>query len=157
MPVSAPYYGVFLELGEGQLLTELEKAEVGTMWATASMFVILSFNCTWTTNRLPTRCSPVHEATIPAWNIGQWQLGWQPFFLTVQVDAALRRQTYVYNSFRSKQSIGPVQVWQVKPGTFRELKLFTVAHTDASLNQFKVARVVRRPETAKFLLERLLL
>jgi hypothetical protein len=59
----------------------------------------------------------------------------------------------VYESFRNKGSIQPIKVYQVKSGTFEELRKFTINNTQASANQYKVPRVLKTKEAANILLK----
>ncbi|WAQ99511.1 GHDC-like protein [Mya arenaria] len=72
----------------------------------------------------------------------------------VAIDEELKAMSYVYASFRRKGSIGPMQVYVVKPGTFSELRAFMIEKTTGSPNQYKVPRVLKKPEAVKFVLDR---
>ncbi|XP_022086715.1 GH3 domain-containing protein-like [Acanthaster planci] len=69
----------------------------------------------------------------------------------LQLDENLRQQSFVYNSFREKGSIAPAVVHIVRRGSFKRLKRFSLKTRSVSVNQFKVPRVMRRPEAAQFL------
>lgn len=62
------------------------------------------------------------------------------------VDEALCEQSYVYQSFRKKGSIGPMKIHIVRPGTFQSLRDVTIETTSASSNQYKSPRVLKRRE-----------
>ncbi|XP_067948117.1 GH3 domain-containing protein-like [Watersipora subatra] len=60
-------------------------------------------------------------------------------------------ESYIYKSFRSKGSIAPVSLSLLAPGTFSKLRLGAIGTNQASPNQFKVPRVVRKVDTLKFI------
>ncbi|XP_064637550.1 uncharacterized protein LOC135493858 isoform X2 [Lineus longissimus] len=70
------------------------------------------------------------------------------------IDDNLQEISFVYSSFRTKGSIGPMNIHIVKEGTFLELREFMIRTTSASSNQYKVPRVMRRIDAVKFLLDR---
>ncbi|XP_071786364.1 GH3 domain-containing protein-like [Asterias amurensis] len=69
----------------------------------------------------------------------------------LQLDKNLREHSFIYNSFREKGSISCAKVHVVRRGCFKRLKRFSLKTRSVSVNQFKVPRVIRRPETAQFL------
>ncbi|KAL4230653.1 hypothetical protein ACF0H5_011029 [Mactra antiquata] len=73
----------------------------------------------------------------------------------VKIDEELKALSYVYSSFRRKGSIAPMKVYIVKPGTFAELRSFMIQSTTGSPNQYKVPRVLKKPEAVKFVLDKL--
>ncbi|XP_053398736.1 GH3 domain-containing protein-like [Mercenaria mercenaria] len=73
----------------------------------------------------------------------------------VQIDEELKALSYVYASFRRKGSIGPMKVYIVKPGTFAELRSFMIETTTGSPNQYKVPRVLKKPEAVKFIMDKI--
>ena len=68
----------------------------------------------------------------------------------MQLDENLQ-QSYIYKSFRDKASIAPVNVHLVSPGTFSQFRLNSIDDEKATPNQFKVPRVIRRPEAVQFM------
>jgi hypothetical protein len=72
------------------------------------------------------------------------------------VDEALCQKSYVYKSFRNKNSILPIEVRLVSSGTFRALKQLIMTKSDVSAIQFKVPRVIKRKEGLDFLQTRIL-
>ncbi|XP_056012730.1 GH3 domain-containing protein-like isoform X2 [Ostrea edulis] len=72
---------------------------------------------------------------------------------TAMIDKELCSRSYVYESFRNKGSIQPIKVYQVKLGTFEELRKFTINNTQASANQYKVPRVLKTKEAVNILLK----
>lgn len=73
-----------------------------------------------------------------------------------QMDANLRKESYVYNSFRDKGSVDEAVVKFVEPGTFEKLREYHLEKTDASPNQWKTPRVLKREEAIKILLKNVL-
>ncbi|XP_042891583.1 GH3 domain-containing protein-like isoform X2 [Penaeus japonicus] len=71
----------------------------------------------------------------------------------LELDADLRKEHFVYNSFRTKGSIAVPQMYSVKPGTFLALRQHLLQHTDASANQLKIPRVLVKESAIKFLME----
>ncbi|KAL5012871.1 hypothetical protein ScPMuIL_011422 [Solemya velum] len=69
------------------------------------------------------------------------------------IDETLCMQSYVYGSFRKKGSIRAMNVHIVKPGTFNDLRDFTIQTTTASANQYKVPRVLKRKEAVDFVVK----
>lgn len=55
----------------------------------------------------------------------------------LQLDDTLRKMSYVYESYRSKGSIDPMEINIVKPGTFLEFRNFILNSTQASANQVR--------------------
>jgi len=70
-----------------------------------------------------------------------------------EIDLNLQENHPVYKSFRVKGSIGQLKVVQVKLGTFELLKKWMLENTDASSNQIKVPRVLKRKEAVRLMLE----
>ena len=70
-----------------------------------------------------------------------------------KLDEVLQDNHPVYKSFRVKGSIGGMRVVQVKLGTFGKLKTWMLETTDASSNQIKIPRVLKKREAVKLLLE----
>ena len=58
----------------------------------------------------------------------------------------------VYNKLRDAGSIGLMQVVQVKPHSFQELK--SVMTQESRSQQFKMPRILRNTESIQFLLNR---
>lgn len=73
----------------------------------------------------------------------------------LSIDEELKALSYVYASYRRKGSIGPMKVYIVKPGTFRELRAFMIETTTGSPNQYKVPRVLKKREAVKFILDKI--
>ncbi|KAK3099344.1 hypothetical protein FSP39_003018 [Pinctada imbricata] len=73
-----------------------------------------------------------------------------------KIDEILAEQSYVYKSFRNKGSIRPMVVKIVRPGTFKELREFTIETTTASANQYKIPRTLKRKEAVNFVLDRVI-
>ena len=73
----------------------------------------------------------------------------------LQIDDQLRLRSFSYDSLRQKGSLGPVQVCQMRPGTFQKLKLFQVNKGTAASNQYKVPRVIHRHDVIVYLLSHL--
>ncbi|XP_033742604.1 GH3 domain-containing protein-like [Pecten maximus] len=69
------------------------------------------------------------------------------------VDESLCKQSYVYQSFRKKGSIRPMRIHMVSPGTFQELRDFTIATTSASSNQYKAPRVLKRKDALEMVMK----
>ncbi|XP_074651372.1 GH3 domain-containing protein-like isoform X2 [Tubulanus polymorphus] len=69
-----------------------------------------------------------------------------------QIDDELQKISYVYCSFRNKGSISAMRVHQVKQGTFLQLRTYMLKTTQASANQYKVPRVLKRSEPIQFLM-----
>lgn len=76
-------------------------------------------------------------------------------FEFLQIDEELKTLSYPYASFRRKGSIGPMQVYIVKPGTFKDLRAFMIENTTGSPNQYKVPRVLKKAEAVKFVMDRI--
>ena len=72
------------------------------------------------------------------------------FVCVLQVDDNLQK-SYIYKSFRVKGSIAPLKVSLVKPGTFLEFRLSMIESQKATPNQFKVPRVLKKPEAVEFM------
>lgn len=72
------------------------------------------------------------------------------------MDTNLRKESYVYNSFRDKGSVDEAVVKFVEPGTFEKLREYHLEKTDASPNQWKTPRVLKREEAIKILLSNVL-
>ncbi|RUS80741.1 hypothetical protein EGW08_011505 [Elysia chlorotica] len=70
------------------------------------------------------------------------------------LDDALMVHSYPYSSFRHKGSIAPIQVHVVPRGSFLALRRFMLGQPDSASNQYKVPRVLRKQEAAKFMLDR---
>ncbi|GFR97455.1 GH3 domain-containing protein [Elysia marginata] len=70
------------------------------------------------------------------------------------LDDALMVHSYPYSSFRHKGSIAPIQVHVVPRGSFLALRRFMLGQPDSASNQYKVPRVLRRQEAAKFMLDK---
>jgi len=70
-----------------------------------------------------------------------------------KLDEVLQENHPVYKSFRVKGSIGGMRVVQVKLGTFGKLKKWMLETTEASSNQIKIPRVLKKREAVKLLLE----
>lgn len=71
------------------------------------------------------------------------------------MDEELKALSYVYASFRRKGSIAPMKVYLVKPGTFADLRAFMIETTTGSPNQYKVPRVLKKPEAVKFIMDKI--
>ncbi|XP_019721376.1 GH3 domain-containing protein [Hippocampus comes] len=71
-----------------------------------------------------------------------------------KLDVCLQRASAVYRSFRIKGSIGPPRVQLVGRGAFAELRQRMMSSSLTSANTFKMQRVLRRKEDARFLLAR---
>ena len=67
------------------------------------------------------------------------------------LDETLQDMSFVYKSFRIKGSISELKIVQVKPGTFDKLKEFILNTTEASSNQIKIPRVLKKKEAVKLL------
>ena len=76
--------------------------------------------------------------------------------VSCQVEESLCEKSFVYNSFRQKGSILPLQINVVKRGSFGELKHFMMENSDTSANQFKVPRVIKKPEVVSFLQDKVI-
>lgn len=72
---------------------------------------------------------------------------------TLELDEDLRKEHFVYDSFRTKGSIAIPEVYSLKPGTFLALRQHLLQHTDATANQLKIPRVLVKESAIKFLLE----
>ena len=72
----------------------------------------------------------------------------------LQIDEELKTISYPYASFRRKGSIGPMKVYVVKPGSFKDLRAFMIENTTCSPNQYKTPRVLKKDEAVKFLMDR---
>lgn len=70
------------------------------------------------------------------------------------VDDYLCEKSYVYSSFRAKGSIGAMQVHVLRTDAFRELRDYVLSTTEASSNQYKVPRVLKRETLVAFMLAR---
>ncbi|KAH9489794.1 hypothetical protein Btru_036562 [Bulinus truncatus] len=70
------------------------------------------------------------------------------------LDSTLQEHSYPYSSFRQKGSIGPVQVHLVPTGTFFALRSFMLEQPSAASNQYKIPRVLRKPEAVKFMFDK---
>lgn len=68
-------------------------------------------------------------------------------------DEILQENHPVYKSFRVKGSIGGLRVVQVKMGTFDLLKKWMLENTEASSNQIKIPRVLKKKEAVRMMLE----
>jgi len=68
------------------------------------------------------------------------------------LDKKLQENHPVYKSFRVKGSIGSLEVIQVKKGCFEILKKWLLLNTQASSNQIKIPRVIKRKEAVNLLL-----
>ncbi|XP_069998212.1 GH3 domain-containing protein [Penaeus vannamei] len=55
---------------------------------------------------------------------------------TLELDEDLRKEHFVYDSFRTKGSIAIPEVYSLKPGTFLALRQHLLQHTDATANQY---------------------
>lgn len=69
------------------------------------------------------------------------------------LDEMLQENHPVYKSFRVKGSIGGLRVVQVRKGTFGLLKKWMLENTEASSNQIKIPRVLKKKETVSLMLE----
>ncbi|XP_014677530.1 PREDICTED: GH3 domain-containing protein-like isoform X3 [Priapulus caudatus] len=69
------------------------------------------------------------------------------------LDDMLRTTSYVYESYRSKGSIGPMSISIVKPGSFHEFRSLLLTSTQASANQVKVPRVLHQTAYLQFMLD----
>ena len=67
-------------------------------------------------------------------------------------DEILQENHPVYKSFRVKGSIGGLRVVQVKMGTFDLLKKWILENTEASSNQIKIPRVLKKKEAVRMML-----
>ncbi|KAH3835221.1 hypothetical protein DPMN_108569 [Dreissena polymorpha] len=74
--------------------------------------------------------------------------------IQIPIDEELKSISYIYASFRRKGSISPIKVYIVRPGTFTELRTYMIENTTGSPNQYKVPRVLRKPDAVKFLMDR---
>ncbi|XP_071846160.1 uncharacterized protein [Apostichopus japonicus] len=72
------------------------------------------------------------------------------------MDLNLRKQSFVYDSFREKGSIDEAVVKFVAPGTFKKLKEYHLMNHNVSPNQWKTPRVLRREDAIRVLLDNLL-
>lgn len=73
------------------------------------------------------------------------------FLPSHQLDARLAKDNYVFSSFRVKGSIGLLEMhWVTKDG-FSSLRKFLLSSTDASANQLKIPRLLRRETAVTFL------
>ena len=72
-------------------------------------------------------------------------------YVLFQLDQQLQETSYVYKSFRVKNSISPLQVYTVPSGTFLQLKKSLVENRSVSPNQFKVPRVLKDAEVIQFM------
>ena len=70
---------------------------------------------------------------------------------TLQLDDRLAKDNYVFSSFRVKGSIGPPEIHRIGGGGFFALREFFLSSTDASANQLKIPRLLRRESAVKFL------
>merc|ERR1711936_690898 len=69
------------------------------------------------------------------------------------LDEKLQENHPVYRSFRVKGSIGSLEIIQVKKGSFEMLKKWLLLNTQASSNQIKIPRVIKRKEAVNLMLE----
>ncbi|XP_043229044.1 probable indole-3-acetic acid-amido synthetase GH3.9 [Amphibalanus amphitrite] len=69
------------------------------------------------------------------------------------IDEVLCEQHFVYKSFRVKDSIAPMKVMTVKPGTFKAFRQFQFDTTTAFMGQFKQPRVLRNPKQVEFFMK----
>lgn len=70
-----------------------------------------------------------------------------------EIDKTLCKEFFVYETFRKKNSIAPMKVYVVKPGTFADFRQFLRDTADISLNLYKTPRVLRRPDAVQFMLD----
>ncbi|XP_077984625.1 uncharacterized protein LOC144439226 [Glandiceps talaboti] len=68
-------------------------------------------------------------------------------------DENLRRRTSAYDSFRSKESIAPTRVYLMNPGSFRELRRYLIENSQATLMQYKLPRVLKRPGAVNLMMK----
>ncbi|CAH1776590.1 unnamed protein product, partial [Owenia fusiformis] len=69
------------------------------------------------------------------------------------IDKMLCKDFFVYESFRKKGSIAPMDVHVVAHGTFLGLRNFMLETTQATSNQYKVPRVLRRTDAVEFMMK----
>ncbi|XP_022098637.1 probable indole-3-acetic acid-amido synthetase GH3.8 [Acanthaster planci] len=69
-------------------------------------------------------------------------------------DECLQQEHAYYKFLRGSNTVSPAQVKLVRPGTFSELRDFTVSHTTASVNQYKTPRKLRTRKLIEWMMER---
>ncbi|XP_071798697.1 uncharacterized protein [Asterias amurensis] len=72
----------------------------------------------------------------------------------LQFDANLQKGHDLYKNRRKSHFISPARAHVVRPGTFKELRDYTVSRTTASVNQFKTPRKLRTKELVEWMLQR---
>ena len=70
------------------------------------------------------------------------------------MDSTLRSISEFYDIERKRNNIKPILVYAMEAGTFVALKQFILQTTNASFNQFKMPRVLKRETLVKFMLDR---
>ncbi|XP_076447047.1 GH3 domain-containing protein-like [Babylonia areolata] len=70
------------------------------------------------------------------------------------IDERMCAKSYVYSSFRVKGSIDVMKVHILRHGAFQDLRQYALQNTEASSNQFKVPRVLKRRSLVEFLLKK---
>ena len=78
------------------------------------------------------------------------------FCYFTQLDDHICQEVEMYGYSRVQGSIAAPDIHLVQPDTFQALREFIIDTTDASVNQFKVPRVLRLPSAVEFMMNRVL-
>ncbi|XP_055337157.1 GH3 domain-containing protein-like [Paramacrobiotus metropolitanus] len=75
--------------------------------------------------------------------------------LAAKIDEALQDSSYVYKSFRTKNAVGLPEVYVLRSGAFSALRAFLLTNSEASANQIKIPRVMKKTQSVEFLLNKI--